>query len=150
MTAIVINATPERTYDLLTDITRMGEWSSECVRCRWIGGARRPDAGARFRGTSRNGWRRWSTVSTIVTATPARTFEFEVTYFRLPVATWRYEFRPTDEGGTHLTESVDDRRGRLLRAVSPVITGSPDRARRNAETIQTTLARLKAGAERDS
>jgi hypothetical protein len=132
---------------MVTDITRMGEWSPECVRCRWIGAPRRPEAGARFRGTSRNGWRRWSTVSTVVTATAGRTFEFEVSYFRFPVATWRYDFRPTEDGGTQLTESVEDRRGRLLRTVSPLITGSPDRATRNVETMRTTLSRLKAAAE---
>lgn len=144
---IDIDAPPERVYALLADVTRMGEWSPECVRCRWIGPDRRPQVGARFRGTSRNGWRRWSTVSTIVTAMPGRSFAFEVTYFRAPVATWRYEFGPDDRGGTHVAEWVEDRRGRLVRALSPLITGSPDRARRNTETMRATLTRLKVAAE---
>lgn len=125
----------------------MGEWSPECVRCRWIGAHRGPEVGARFRGTSRNGWRRWSTVSTVVAATPGRTFAFAVTYFGRPVATWRYDLRTNGRGGTHLAESVEDRRGLLLRAISPIITGSPDRSRRNTETMRTTLTRLKAAAE---
>ena len=145
---IDIDAPPERVYGLLADVTRMGEWSPECVRCRWIGALRRPEVGARFRGTSRNGWRRWSTVSTVLTATPGRTFAFAVTYFRLPVAIWRYEFRSNEHGGTHLAESVEDRRGRVIRALSPLITGSPDRSRRNAETMRATLSRLKSAAER--
>lgn len=144
---IDIDAPPEQVYDLLADVTRMGEWSPECVRCRWIGAPRRPEVGARFRGTSRNGRRRWSTVSTVSAATPARTFAFDVTYFRLPVAGWRYEFSPNARGGTHVAESVEDRRGRLIRALSPLITGSPDRGRRNTETMQATLTRLKAAAE---
>ena len=145
---IDIDAPPERVYALLADVTRMGEWSPECVRCRWIGAHRRPEVGARFRGTSRNGWRRWSTVSTVVAATPGRTFAFAVTYFRLPVATWRYEFRAKGRAGTHLAESVEDRRGRLIRALSPLITGSHDRSRRNTETMRATLSRLKTAAER--
>ncbi len=83
----------------------------------------------------------------MVAATPGRSFAFEVTYFRLPVATWRYELGPNDRGGTVLAESVEDERGRFLRAVSPLITGSPDRGRRNTETMRATLARLKAAAE---
>ena len=146
---IDIAASPERVYALLADVTRMGEWSPECVRCRWIGARRPPELGARFRGTSRNGWRRWSTVSTVVAATPGRTFAFDVTYFRLPVAAWRYDFRRNGHGGTRLAESVEDRRGPVVRAVSPLITGSPDRARRNTETMRTTLSRLKAAAEQE-
>ena len=144
---IDIAAPPDRIYALLADVTRMGEWSPECVRCRWLGARRAPEIGARFRGTSRNGRRRWSTVSTVVAATPGRTLAFDVTYFRLPVATWRYDFRPNGRGGTRLAESVEDRRGRVLRAVSPLITGSPDRARRNTETMRATLTRLKVAAE---
>ena len=144
---VAIAAPPESVYELLADITRMGEWSPECVRCRWIGAASAAVPGARFRGTSRNGWRRWSTVSTIVTADAGRRLAFDVSYFRLPVARWRYELRPDDRGGTVVTEAVDDRRGRLLRALSPMITGSRDRGRRNEETMRTTLERLKTAAE---
>jgi uncharacterized protein YndB with AHSA1/START domain len=31
---IEIAATPEQVYRLITDITRMGEWSPECYRCK--------------------------------------------------------------------------------------------------------------------
>ena len=146
---IEIDAPPERVYGMLADITRMGEWSPECVRCRWIGPDRHARVGARFRGTSRNGWRRWSTMSRVVTAAPGQAFEFEVTYFGLAVATWRYEFRNNERGGTLLAESVEDQRGPFLRRVSPLITGSPDRGTRNAETMETTLSRLKAAAEQE-
>lgn len=144
---IDIDAPPRAVYALLADVTRMGEWSPECVRCRWRGPPGRPEVGARFRGTSRNGRRRWSTVSRVVAASAGETFAFEVTYFRLPVAVWRYDFRANEDGGTHLSESVEDRRGRVIRALSPLITGSPDRGQRNAETMATTLTRLKRAAE---
>ena len=149
-TEVEIHAPPGRVYDLIADVTRMGHWSPECVRCRWIGRSDHAMVGARFRGTSRNGRRRWSTVSTVVVATPGQTFAFDVTYFRLPVATWRYDIRPHPDGSTLLAESVQDRRGRLLHALSPLITGSPDRASRNTETMKTTLTRVKAEAERTS
>ena len=101
-----IDANPEQVYDLLSSVTRMGEWSSECVGCRWLGGATAARQGVRFRGTSRNGWHRWSTTSRVTVADPGRSFAFEVTYLRMPVATWRYDLSPNGRGGTVLAESV--------------------------------------------
>ena len=37
-------------FAAVTDVTRMGEWSPECVGCRWIDGAGGPAVGARFEG----------------------------------------------------------------------------------------------------
>src|SRR5207248_660832 len=68
--AAEIDASPEHVYALLADVTRMAEWSSECVGCRWLDAATQPKVGARFKGTSRNGWRRWSTTSRITVAEP--------------------------------------------------------------------------------
>ncbi|HEX4980745.1 MAG TPA: SRPBCC family protein [Ilumatobacteraceae bacterium] len=144
--AIVIRARADAVYPLIADPLRMAEWSPECVRCRWMGGTRRAEVGARFRGTSRNGWRRWRTTSTIAEMRDGELFAWEVTYFRLAVARWEYRLDPNGDD-VRLTEAVDDRRGRLLRTLSPLITGSPDRHRRNADTMETTLAAIKAAAE---
>ncbi len=144
---VKIDAPPERVYALVSDVVRMGEWSTECVKCVWLGSASGPEVGARFRGTSRNGRHRWSTTSVVTAADPGRTFEFAVSYAGMSVATWRYDLAPEGQSGTTLRESVDDRRGRLLRAVSPFITGARDRHNRNAATMRTTLDRLKAAAE---
>ena len=144
--SIVIQASAQVVYELVADPMRMADWSPECVRCRWLGEVDRPVIGARFRGTSRNGRRRWTTTSTITDMRSGELFAWEVTYFRQPVARWEYRIEPADKG-VRLVESVDDRRGRLLRAVSPVITGSPDRAKRNADTMESTLQAMKAAAE---
>ena len=145
-TSITVNASAKVVYNLIADPMRMPDWSPECVRCRWIGGASVPTVGARFRGTSRNGRRRWTTTSTITEMRTGEMFAWEVTYFRQPVARWEYRIEP-DEAGVRLYESVDDRRGRLLQAVSPLITGSRDRAKRNASTMESTLQAVKAAAE---
>ena len=144
--SITIHAPAHLVYELVADPMRMADWSPECIRCRWIGSARRPAVGARFRGTSRNGRRRWTTTSTITEMRTDELFAWEVTYFRQPVARWAYRVE-SDDDGVRLVESVDDRRGRLLRAVSPLITGSPDRAKRNADTMESTLHAVKAAAE---
>jgi uncharacterized protein YndB with AHSA1/START domain len=144
--SILINAPAEVVYELVADPMRMARWSPECVRCRWLGGAQHAEVGARFRGTSRNGWHRWSTTSEITEMRPAELFAWEVTYFGQPVARWEYRLEP-DEHGVRLVEAVDDRRGSLLRKVSPFITGSPDRDKRNGDTMETTLQAVKAAAE---
>lgn len=144
--SIVIHAPAQAVYDLVADPMRMADWSPECVRCRWTRGWTRPAPGARFRGTSRNGRRRWTTTSTIAEMRPGLLFAWEVTYFGQPVARWEYRIEPQGES-VRLVESVEDRRGRVLRAVSPVITGSRDRAERNAGTMESTLQAVKAAAE---
>lgn len=136
----------EAVYRLISDPIRMADWSPECVRCRWVGDAQRADVGARFRGTSRNGWRRWTTTSTITEMRGGELFVWEVTYFGRPVARWAYLVEQAG-AGARLTEAVDDLRGRLLRLVSPLITGSPDRDQRNADTMESTLQAIKAAAE---
>ena len=144
--SITIHASAHTVYELIADPMRMAEWSPECLRCRWIGGATTPAVGARFRGTSRNGRRRWTTTSTISEMRDGELFAWEVSYVGRPVARWAYRIEPQADG-VRVVESVDDRRGPVLRAISPLITGSPDRAARNAETMTSTLQAVKAAAE---
>ena len=146
---VFIRAAAPAVYELVADPMRMAEWSPECVQCRWVDGATRAAVGARFRGTSRNGKRRWTTTSEIVEMRPGELFAWEVTYFGRPVARWDYRVEARDDG-VELIESVDDRRGWLLRVVSPYITGSRDRARRNADTMESTLLAVKAAVEAGS
>jgi hypothetical protein len=47
---IRIEAAPLTVYELISDITRMGDWSPECYRCDWLDGATTAVEGARFRG----------------------------------------------------------------------------------------------------
>ena len=122
--SIDVAAPPAVVYDLLADITRMPEWSPEVTSCAWLGGVTQAEPGARFRGWSRKGWRRWSTLSTVSEADRPDRFEWHVRFAGLPVATWRYRFISDDGYGTTITETVIDQRGRLLRQLSPLITGS--------------------------
>ncbi|HEX7166251.1 MAG TPA: SRPBCC family protein, partial [Acidimicrobiales bacterium] len=56
-----IGAPPDAVHAIVSDVTRMGEWSPECVRCEWKDAAR-----TRFKGYNRRGIRRWSTSSVVV------------------------------------------------------------------------------------
>lgn len=62
------------------------------------------------------------------------------------VARWAYKFAPTDPGCL-VTELWEDHRGALMTRMSPVITGTKDRARRNQETMTVTLERLATALE---
>lgn len=103
-----IDAPPESVYSLVSDITRTGEWSPECRRCRWIEGHHEARPGARFRGWNRSGLIRWSRLVEVVTAEPGREFAFRTVPDRInrDSTTWRYRFEP-DGDGTLLTESYE-------------------------------------------
>jgi uncharacterized protein YndB with AHSA1/START domain len=143
----VIAAPPERVYDLISDVTRMGEWSPETVRCRWLDDAAGPMVGARFTGVNAYGDRRWSTVCRVVAAERGHEFAFEVTGGRiLRVARWRYRFRAVADG-CEVTEHWTDRRGALLKWFGRRTLRIEDRAEHNRRGMEQTLARVKAAAE---
>jgi hypothetical protein len=61
-------AAAEVVYDVVADVTSMGERSPECYRCAWLDGATGAEVGARFRGYNRRGLLRWTTTCTVTTA----------------------------------------------------------------------------------
>jgi uncharacterized protein YndB with AHSA1/START domain len=141
-----IAADPELVYKLVSDVTRMGEWSPETTSCRWLGGASGPAVGARFRGSNRRGPVRWATTCTVISAEPGREFAFSVAYGLFPVSVWSYTFEPT-EAGCMVTESWVDRRPLWMRVASPAVMAIVDRGEHNRASMQQTLAALKKAAE---
>lgn len=142
-----IAAPPESVYALVADLSRMGEWSPETTGITWLGVAKEPRPGARFRGANRNGVHRWSTICTVVNAEPGRELSWRSSLFGRPVALWRYLFEPDGSGGTRVTESTEDQRGAVFRALGGVASGVNDRTSHNAQSIRVTLERLKVAAE---
>jgi uncharacterized protein YndB with AHSA1/START domain len=136
-----IAAPPQQVYELVSDVTRMGQWSPETTACRWLDGASGAAVGARFRGANRQGWRRWSTTCTVVEADLGRRFSFNVRYGPLRVARWDYEFVPEGDG-CRVTESWTDRRSAWMARMGATVMGIRDRAEHNRETMQATLAQL--------
>lgn len=143
-----IEASPDRIWELVGDPTRMGEWSPECRRVEWIGGATGPALGARFRGHNRRGWRLWSTTSTIVGYEPRREIAWDVGVAGFGVARWSY--RIEGEPGSDrcaLVEMFRDRRGALFQALGPIARGVKDVEAHNRAGMEETLARIKTAAE---
>jgi uncharacterized protein YndB with AHSA1/START domain len=147
--SIDIAATPDEVYALVSDITRMGEWSPECVECSWAKGASGPEVGARFK--ARNKGARgpaWRNTPTVTAAQPGREFAFNRTGPGVGSYTWRYVMEPTTTG-TRLTESFDAEKvlGPVMTFITEKWTGSSDRDADLRRGMTTTLARLKAAAE---
>jgi hypothetical protein len=105
---ILIGAGPGCVYDLISDVTRTGDWSPECRRCAWLDGADGPAAGARFRGWNRSGLVRWSRQVEVVEATPREVFAFRTLpdVLNKDSTTWRYRLFP-DHSGTRLVHSYE-------------------------------------------
>jgi hypothetical protein len=100
--SIVIARTPQELYDMVSDVTRMGEWSPICKACWWEEG-NGPQVGATFKGRNERPERTWETVSEVVAADPGKEFAWKVTQ-PPTVARWSYTFRGV-EGGTEVTET---------------------------------------------
>ncbi|MGI8667475.1 MAG: SRPBCC family protein [Jatrophihabitans sp.] len=145
---VTIAADADLVWSLVTDLPRMGEFSPENLGGRWVGGADGPAVGARFRGVNHNGDKRWKTFSTVVEYVPGMLLTFDVrTSFGLRVSRWSYQVEPT-EAGCRLTERWY-RVGNLMvqRYLGPRVTGRTDRPGFNVESIEHTLAAVKARAE---
>lgn len=141
-----ISRDPDALYDMVSELANMGEWSPENTGGRWIRGASGPAKGAKFRGSNRKGWRRWSTIAEITDAERGRRFAFRVTAASLPIAEWTYEFEPMGDG-TKVTESWSDVRPSWMSGVDPVVMGVSDRAAHNRRNMAATLEALKRSAE---
>lgn len=73
--SIRIIRSPEYLYDMVSDITRMGEWSPVCKACWWDEGAG-PEAGAWFSGRNETPDRTWETKSQVTVADREHDFAF--------------------------------------------------------------------------
>jgi uncharacterized protein YndB with AHSA1/START domain len=144
-----IGAPAERVWAMVSDVTRMGEWSPENESGEWLRGATGPKPGATFRGTNRNGQKKWKTVATVVDADPGRLFSFRIKAGGLKVSEWRYAFEPTATG-CKVTETWIDQRGVIATKMGKPISGVADRAAHNRAGMKQTLERLAAAAESTS
>ena len=142
-----MSATPAEVWSLVSDVTRIGEFSPETFEAEWVGDASGPEVGAKFRGHVRRneiGPVYWTT-SRVVACEPEREFAFAVlgpggkTLNR-----WSYRITPREDG-SDVTESFELTATAPLRLYWAVLGWA--RGRRNRRDMTTTLNRMKAVIE---
>ena len=147
-----IDAPSDAVWALLADVERMGEWSPECYRVEWLGGAKAPAVpGARFKGWNRyqNGRRlmKWAVTCEVTSATSGQELSWTTLHRNRPMARWTYRLDPAN-GGTDVTESFEVLWLPLLARLAED-RWMRDRDHRRQQAMEETLGRIKAVAEAD-
>lgn len=94
-----VDAPLDAVWDVVQDVTRVGEWSHECVGAVWLDGATEAVPGARFRGRNRAGLFRWGRICEIVSSEPYELAWRTVPTRAYPDSTeWTIRLRPADDG----------------------------------------------------
>ena len=136
--AVTVDADIDEVWDVVRDVTRVGEWSHECVAADWLEGATAPVRGARFRGRNRAGVFRWGRVCEIVAADP-----YELAWVTVPTALypdsseWRISLAKVD-GGTRISQAFQVLRAPKVLAVlyASVIPAHRDRTAALVEDLR--------------
>ncbi len=138
-----INAPVSRVWGLVSDLSRMPQWSPQCRMMKLLGPLR---PGTRTINFNRRNMLFWPTTATITEVIPERKIAF-----RIPINTsvWSYELEATATG-TRLVETRHAENG--VRAVSTAVTkaalGGVDSFESELlEGMNQSLARIKAAAE---
>lgn len=143
--SIEIDASTEQVWALVSDPTRMPEWSPQCRRTI-IRGGDPVGVGTRTLNINRRGRLFWPTRSKIVEVVPHRRFAFRIAENG---TVWSFDLEPTPTG-TRLTESrhaphgVSDLSNFLTRNV---LGGTESFEAELEDGIRQTLERIKATAE---
>ena len=142
--SIFIAAPPQQVYAFLTDVSKLGTLSPECIRSEWNAG-QSLGVGATFHGWNRAGDHTWDVDCAVSAVVQNQEFAFRagIDVLGENATLWRFVLEPRI-GGTPVTEaSVAPFLG------SPDLPGapSPGRARPLTAGITATLQRLKATIE---
>jgi hypothetical protein len=145
--SVVVNASADAVYGIVSDVTRIREWSPETVRTAWAG----PDGTQdRFASWNRRNLAVWKTAARVTSRVPGREFGFIV---ELPGGQdwteWTYRVEPGPDGTCALTEEF-----RLCMALPLVVRAYEllflfvrDRRTDLQANLQTCVERIKAIAE---
>ncbi|MEJ3654218.1 SRPBCC family protein [Actinomycetes bacterium KLBMP 9759] len=148
-----VDASPERVWEVVSDVELMPSMSAEVQRVEWLDGVRGPAKGARFVGYSKHAaFGEWSTTSHVVECEEPKVFSWAVADVEQPSSVWRFTLEPRD-GGTALRQWVQMGPGRS--GLSFAIDRMPEkeekivfvRLREFEQAITGTLAAIKQRVE---
>jgi uncharacterized protein YndB with AHSA1/START domain len=101
----LIEAPPERVWQIVADIALMPTMSDELERIEWLDGVTEPAVGVRFVGHSKHpDLGEWATTSQVIECEPGRVLAWAVEDVDNPTAIWRFRLTPGDNGGTVLSQ----------------------------------------------
>ena len=140
---IDIDAPVSRVWSLVSDLSRMPQWSPQCRMMKLLGPLR---PGTRTLYLNRRNMLFWPTTSTITEVLPERKLAFRIP---LNTSVWTYELEPT-ASGTRLVETRHAENG--VTAVSTAATnaalgGVENFEKELLEGMNQSLTRIKAAAE---
>ena len=140
-----VAAPPDRVWELLTDLSRMPDWSPELLRMVPLkrGGLR---VGQWYLGLNRRKAVVWPTRSVVAVLEPGRSLAWDT---RSSGARWVWELKPDGDGTRVVHRRPVPRHLTLLsKAFAPVALGGSDSHADELEAgMAQTVARLKAAAE---
>lgn len=151
---VVITAPPAVVFDLVSDVTRMGEFSPECVSCTWTNGGT-GSVGSRFVGHNRVG-REWKMECEVTVALRPWSFEWSVLTEAVSSETsvWRFDVEPVGDGTRLLQTFKMNEPPTGLQRLLDARTGEEQertidlRRQRLDAGMRSTLSAIKTAAER--
>ena len=141
---IDIDAPVSKVWQLVSDLSRMPQWSPQCRVMKALGPLRQ---GATTINLNRRGRMYWPTTSVVTEVIPEKKLAFRVPINR---TIWSYELEPT-ESGTRLVESRHAENGTTAfsnMSINAMMGGVPSFERELVDGMNATLSRIKAAAER--
>jgi len=140
---IDIDAPVAKVWSLVSDLSRMPQWSPQCRLMKALGPVR---PGTTTINLNRRGRLFWPTTSVVTEVIPEKKLAFKV-----PInhSVWSYELEPT-ETGTRLVESRHAENGVTAfsnLSVNALMGGVPNFERELVEGMNATLSHIKAAAE---
>jgi hypothetical protein len=141
-----MHAPASEVWDLVSDVTRIGEFSPETFEAKWVDGATGPAVGARFKGhvkRNQKGPIYWTKCEVRV-CEPNKEFAFAVLTRNQPLNTWGYRLVPSGDG-TDVTEYFQLKNTFALRLYWFLLGWT--RGKTNENGMRTTLERMKAVVE---
>jgi len=139
-----IDAPASQVWALISDFRRMPEWSPQCRWMKTFGPLR---AGTRTLNLNRRNRMFWPTTCTVVEVVPTKKLAFRVDTNR---TIWSYELEANGQG-TRVTESRHAENGVNAfsnLSVNALFGGTAKFERELLEGMNTSLAKIKAAAER--
>ena len=141
---VEINAPVTKVWSLVSDLSKMPQWSPQCRLMKPVGQLRQ---GARTVNFNRRGLLFWPTTCRITEFIPEKKLAFRVNENH---TVWSYELEPT-EAGTRLVETRHAENGTT--AVSNFLVGKfmggvPNFEQELIEGMNASLTRIKTAAER--